>query len=97
MKKMTLLCSALLCMLSLAGCSAAMFASIDEAFACSDPLSLDCSIARQKANEARAAQQRYEEELENRETCYTYEEDGELVEDCWYNYHEPQKPAIDVY
>ena len=97
MKKTTLLCSALLCVLSLAGC-AAMLASMDEAFACSDPLSLDCSIARQKANDARAAQQRYEQELEDSgEHCETYEVDGELVEDCWYDYSEPQKPAIDPY
>jgi hypothetical protein len=93
MKKLTLLGSAILCVLCLQGC-AAMFASMDEAFACSDPLSLDCTIARQKGNDARAAQMEYERELADYNACMARRADGE---DVYCGYYEPVKPEISNY
>jgi len=93
MRKTTLIGLALLSVLSLPGCNA-MLASMDEAFACSDPLSIDCTVARQKGNAARAEQERYERDLEAYEECWARQSEGEDV-DC--SYYEPQPPVITSY
>lgn len=93
MRKIALISLAFLSVLSLPGC-AAMFASMDEAFACSDPLSIDCTVARQRANAARAEQEQYERDLEYNEECWDRKAEGEDVE-C--SYYEPQPPAIKDY
>lgn len=93
MKRITILGLALTCVLCLPGC-AAMFASMDEAFACSDPLSIDCTVARQKANTARAEQMDYERRMDEYDECWARKADGEDI-DC--SYYEPEPPAISDY
>ncbi len=70
MRKKILHSLTLLGMLSLYGCSAAQLASISEAFDCADPLSIDCSVSRQRANEERRKADEYRREQERYEREY---------------------------
>ena len=69
------------------GCSAAQLASIGEAFDCADPLSIDCSVSRQRANEERRKadefrrdQERYEREYAEYLDCLSGKEEAKLSE-----------------
>ncbi len=70
MWKMKLLCLTLLGMLCLHGCSSAQLASVSEAFDCADPLSIKCTVSRQRANEERRKADEYRRDQERYEREY---------------------------
>jgi hypothetical protein len=87
MRKEILLSLTLLGMSFLYGCSAAQLASIGEAFDCADPLSIDCTVSRQRANEERRKadeyrrdQERYEREYAGYLDCLNGREEAKLSE-----------------
>ena len=70
MRKIILLSPTLLGMSFLFGCSAAQLASMGEAFDCADPLSIDCTVSRQRANEERRKANEYRRDQERYEREY---------------------------